>query len=113
MRTESAPPLFVSLLQTWPARIEARAETAPAKESDTQNDDARQRREAAAERRTQNRPLLAGNLRIELDAEAGRFVQTLTDPTTNEVLRRFPNESQLAFSRAARAYTKALQGSGR
>jgi uncharacterized FlaG/YvyC family protein len=109
MRTDSAPPLSVSLLQTWPARVEAPAEAAPAKESeDPRNQDgARRRREEAAERRAQDRPLIAGHLRIELDAEAGRFVQTLTDPATNEVLRRFPHESQLAFARAVRAYATA------
>lgn len=106
MRTDVAPPLSVSLLQTWPARYEPPpASESKSKDQDTPHDDAQKRREAAAA--AEQRPLLAGNLRIELDQDAGRFVQTLTDPATNEVLRRFPHESQLAFARAVRAYERA------
>ncbi|MDX2233640.1 MAG: flagellar protein FlaG [Hyphomonadaceae bacterium] len=108
MRIDTAPPLSVSLLQTWPARMDP-APGGPAKKESQgdHHEEARRRREDAAERRAQERPLIAGHLRIELDAEAGRFVQTLTDAQTQEVLRRFPHESQLAFSRAVRAYASA------
>lgn len=47
-------------------------------------------------------------LRIEIDALSGRFVQSLLDPTTHEVLAQYPSEDQLAFSRAISAYMKAL-----
>lgn len=109
MRTDSAPPLSVSLLQTWPAKVEPTSDVAAGSRSaDRENEDQRRRRDAD-ERRTHDRPLLAGRLRIELDAEAGRFVQTLTDPVTHEVIRQFPHDSQLAFARAARAYAKAMR----
>ena len=109
MRTDIAPPLSVSLLQTWPARVETAAPAAPKREGETTTPDAAKRREEApAERRAPDRALLAGRLRIEPDEAAGRFVQTLTDPNTQEVLRRFPHESQLAFARASRAYAEAL-----
>jgi hypothetical protein len=45
---------------------------------------------------------------VKLDANAGRFVQTLTDSETNETLRRYPSESQLAYSRAVMAYLRAM-----
>jgi len=110
MRTDSAPPLSVSLLQTWPARVEPTASVKPPREpAGAETEDERRRRdEGAADRRAPDRALLAGHLRIELDEAAGRFVQTLTDPSTQEVLRRFPHESQLAFARAIGAYAKAL-----
>ncbi len=44
-------------------------------------------------------------LRIELDYASERFVQTLMAADT--VLRRYPNETQLAFSRGVRAYEEA------
>jgi uncharacterized FlaG/YvyC family protein len=106
MRTDGAPPLSVSLLPVWPTRIDtATSDTPENKGSESRDDQDRRRREAAAERRTlQTHQLIPGHLRIELDEAAGCFVQTLTDPNTHEVLRRFPHESQLAFSRAVRAY---------
>lgn len=52
--------------------------------------------------------LLAPKLTIEFDDAAGRFVQTLIDPTNQSVLRRFPAEYQLAFSRGVNAYMAAL-----
>jgi uncharacterized FlaG/YvyC family protein len=110
MRTDSAPPLSVSLLQTWPARVEPTAAVEPPRENaGAESEDQRQRRDdGAAEKRAPVHTLLAGHLKIELDEAAGRFVQTLTDPNTQEVLRRFPHESQLAFARAIGAYTQAL-----
>jgi hypothetical protein len=45
---------------------------------------------------------------VRLDKNAGRFVQTLTDSQTDETLRRYPSESQLAYSRAVMAYLRAL-----
>jgi hypothetical protein len=109
MRTDGAPPLSVSLLLTWAARIEPVAKVEAGSRSAAPSDeDARQRRDRDAER-PPPRALSAGHLRIELDAESGRFIQTLTDPSTDEVLRRFPHESQISFARAARAYAIAQQ----
>jgi hypothetical protein len=53
--------------------------------------------------------LLSGELVVEIDAAAGRFVQRLHDRDTDEVLRQWPNEAQLAFSRGVRAYLAALK----
>lgn len=47
-------------------------------------------------------------LLVELDKDAGRFVQILTDSSTDEVLRQYPSECQLAYSRAVVAYMRAL-----
>jgi hypothetical protein len=47
---------------------------------------------------------------VRLDEGAQRFVQTLTDSQTNETLRRYPSESQLAYSRAVMAYLRAMHG---
>ena len=48
------------------------------------------------------------HLSVRLDDEAGRFVQTWSDPTTHEPVRSYPSETQLAFSRAVSAYVRAL-----
>ncbi len=53
--------------------------------------------------------LLPDKLLVRLDAEAQRFVQTLTDPNTEETVRRYPSEAQLAYSRAVMAYLRALE----
>jgi len=45
---------------------------------------------------------------IRLDADAQRFVHTLTDSSTSEMLRRYPSEAQLAYSRAVMAYLRAM-----
>ena len=52
--------------------------------------------------------ILPGKLLVEVDRAAGRFVNTLLDSSTNEVLRRYPSEGQLAFSRGVAAYMQAL-----
>ncbi len=44
---------------------------------------------------------------VRLDPDAQRFVATLTDSATSEMLRRYPSESQLAYSRAVMAYLRA------
>lgn len=51
------------------------------------------------------------NLRVSLDGNAQRFVQTLTDSDTGEMLRRYPSEAQLAYARAVMAYLRAQLGS--
>jgi hypothetical protein len=52
--------------------------------------------------------VMPDQLLVRLDADSQRFVQTLTDPTTAETVRRYPSESQLAYSRAVMAYLRAL-----
>jgi len=47
---------------------------------------------------------------VRLDAEAQRFVHTLTDTSTAEMLRKYPSEAQLAYSRAVVAYLRTLSG---
>jgi hypothetical protein len=47
-------------------------------------------------------------LSVQLDKNAGRFVQTITDPDTSDVVLRYPSESQLAYSRAVMAYLRTL-----
>jgi hypothetical protein len=70
--------------------------------------------QAAGQRHAERRAALSdqiapNELRVRLDASAGRFVQTLTDNETAETLRRYPSEAQLAYSRAVMAYMRALQ----
>jgi len=55
--------------------------------------------------------MLPTKLKLRLDADAGWFVQTVTDSVTEETVRRYPSEQQLAFSRAVTAYMRALIGS--
>jgi uncharacterized FlaG/YvyC family protein len=60
----------------------------------------------------QNREHLApGRLLVQIDVESGRFVNTLLDAATEEVIRKYPSEAQLAYSRAVKAYLNALAGS--
>ena len=60
--------------------------------------------EAAA---PQPRSLLASRLVIELDAAAARFVQ-MRIGDDDLVVRRYPDERQLAFSRGVNAYLAAV-----
>ena len=64
----------------------------------------------AETRAHQRESLVPGELLVRIDAEAGRFVHTLKDGVTNEVLWSFPSETQLAYSRAVRAYMRASAG---
>jgi hypothetical protein len=54
------------------------------------------------------RSLLPPRVVIELDQAAERFVQTLFDGMSDTVLRRYPDEGQLAFSRGINAYVMAM-----
>ena len=54
--------------------------------------------------------LAPGKLLVQMDAEAGRFVQTLTDSESQETIWRYPSEAQLAYSRAVMAYVRAMAG---
>ena len=70
----------------------------------------------AAERRIaehaaeQKSALAPDSVAIALDPESQRFVATLTDVSTSEMLRKYPSESQLAYSRAVMAYLRAQLG---
>lgn len=44
---------------------------------------------------------------VRIDEQSGRFIQTLLDRTTQEVLLQYPSEEQLEFSRAISAYVRA------
>lgn len=52
--------------------------------------------------------LVAGDLVIEIDHAAKRFVNKLFDPSTQELTRQFPSDGQLAFSRGLNAYMQTL-----
>ncbi|MEZ5956550.1 MAG: hypothetical protein R3C27_04975 [Hyphomonadaceae bacterium] len=55
----------------------------------------------------QKNELMPDKVAVQLDSEAQRFVSTLTDNLTSEMIRRYPSESQLAYSRAVMAYLRA------
>jgi uncharacterized FlaG/YvyC family protein len=60
-------------------------------------------------RQTQSlEPPAPGRLLVEIDVDSGRFVNTLLDPNTEEVIRKYPSDAQLAYSRAVRAYLNAI-----
>jgi len=65
------------------------------------------KRRIAEHASVQKTELMPDTVAVSLDAEAQRFVSTLTDNTTAEMLRRYPSESQLAYSRAVMAYLRA------
>ena len=54
--------------------------------------------------------VLPAKHQVHLDADAARFVQTVTDASSGDVVLRYPNEEQLAFSRAVGAYVRAVAG---
>ncbi|MEQ1818963.1 MAG: hypothetical protein ABL871_10160 [Terricaulis sp.] len=58
----------------------------------------------------QRSDLTPGKVAIALDQESQRFISTLTDTSTSEMLRKYPSESQLAYSRAVMAYLRAQIG---
>jgi len=71
--------------------------------------------EAAARRAAEHNAALRAeaqpdNLQVRLDGSAQRFVQTLTDSDTGEMIRRYPSEAQLAYARAVMAYLRAQLG---
>lgn len=68
--------------------------------------DAAQRRNAAHQEALRARAE-PNSLQVQLDDNAQRFVQILSDPSTGETLRRYPSEAQLAYARAVMAYLRA------
>lgn len=71
---------------------------------------AAQSAEQALEETTQQAQasIAPAKLVIRVDADAGRFVNTLLDPHSDEVLRQYPSDAQLAYARAVNAYLRAL-----
>lgn len=55
----------------------------------------------------QRSELMPDKVAVALDQESQRFISTLTDTSTAEMLRKYPSESQLAYSRAVMAYLRA------
>jgi hypothetical protein len=45
---------------------------------------------------------------VRVDVEAGRFVNMLVDAESDEVLRKYPSDAQLAFSRAVKSYLRVM-----
>lgn len=93
-----APPALETLAQTAPrsASDSPFKESAPTLPSET------------ATAKTNARAAAAKVLSVRVDAEAGRFVQTLTDASSQETIWRYPSETQLAYARAVMAYLRAL-----
>ncbi len=58
----------------------------------------------------QRSELAPAKVAVALDQESQRFISTLTDTSTAEMLRKYPSESQLAYSRAVMAYLRAQIG---
>ena len=79
--------------------------TAPAQPSPVQKAAQALEAERRAEAQTK---LEAGKLMVQIDAAAGRFVNILADVNTGQVVRQYPNDAQLAFSRAIRAYVRRM-----
>lgn len=94
----SAPPISFQQPQQQlrPQAVEKTPEALPAKSA------------VMADFEASMRELASTNLVISFDEDANRFVQTLTDATTSETLRRYPNDTQLAYSRAVMAYIRAM-----
>ena len=95
----SAPPISFQAPQQ-----QLRPQAVEAKPSESQS----VAKSAMSEFEASMRELASTNLVISYDEDAGRFVQTLTDANTSETLRRYPNDTQLAYSRAVVAYMRAL-----
>jgi len=105
-----AQPLEARLSTVW--RVELSTAGQIAEKRETKGPAAQAADVQVAETREQLRPnLVPGELLVQIDVEAGRFVQTLKDAATAEVVWRYPNEAQLAFSRGVNAYKRAVTGS--
>jgi uncharacterized FlaG/YvyC family protein len=101
MRSDSAMPVSDSL-PTRPT-----AQTKDTNAVSASSIDSAPQAEFERERKLAEAPLLAEEVRIALDEEARRYVRQVIDPETNQVVRSYPAEGQLAFARAISAYLKA------
>lgn len=108
MDTASPPALVLKALP--PPRAEAPPPREP-KKAAAPSPAAQARAEQIAQQEARAKADLAPrDLLVEMDPAAGRFVQTLTDPSTQEVVWRYPSETQLAYSRAVAAYLRTMSG---
>jgi hypothetical protein len=90
-----------------PKAIEPLPAPAPAQSSEPGPAAAAAARRIAQYEAAQRADMQPDNMMVRLDQDAQRFVSTLTDSSTSEMLRRYPSESQLAYSRAVMAYLRA------
>lgn len=108
MDSNASPPRPVEARMSPVWRVEMRTPDAKPEQSAEQAaaQSAARASEILNDRRVELTP---ARLTIEIDREAGRFVNTLVDPNSDVVLRRYPSERQLAYSRAVNAYMRALR----
>jgi uncharacterized FlaG/YvyC family protein len=104
--TSPAAPLEARLAQVSRVETGASSPKPEIKESDVAAEAAEKK--AAQHMAELKSDLAPADLLIELDKAAGRFVNTLVDSDTHEVILRYPNETQLAFARAVNAYLRAI-----
>lgn len=90
-----------------PKAVELSPAQAPAQPSEPGPAAEAAKRRIAEFEAAQRADLQPDKVLVQLDADAQRFVATLTDSTTSEMLRKYPSESQLAYSRAVMAYLRA------
>lgn len=101
-------PLEARLAPVW--RVEVSVSGVKAKPEKQPGPAAQMAQQVQEENQQQNQAdQEPGVLQIHVDAEAGRFVNVLLDPHSQEVLRQYPNEGQLAYARAVNQYLRALK----
>ncbi len=84
---------------------------------DTQQDDTKAnalaieaRRKQFVEEISRQHGLEKGKLVIEKDSESGKFIHSLIDPESGEVIRQWPDADWLEFARASHNSTSATKG---
>jgi hypothetical protein len=93
-----------------PKAIDPQPAHAPAQSSEPGPAAEAAKRRIAEFEAAQRADLQPDKVLVRLDEDAQRFVSTLTDSTSAEMLRRYPSEAQLAYSRAVMAYLRAQLG---
>src|SRR5262249_40306841 len=103
-----APALDAKLSTVWRVEVSAPdVKAKPEKRPDPAAAQAEQDLENAKEEHKAGQE--PGILQVHVDADAMRFVTVLLDPHSEEVIRQYPSESQLAYARAVNAYLRALE----
>lgn len=95
--TDTLPSTRVEAIET--AKLKTDGQMGPAAKAALERE--------AMQRAETDQKLVPGKLIVEQDEQAQRFVQTIVDVQTQQVERRYPSETQLAFSRAIAAYMQA------
>lgn len=105
---DTSTPPAASFAEPRPPKV-AHAEPAPKQERPAKKGPVAQAADKlVAERIAAERASITpGKLLVQMDADAGRFVQTLTDANA-ETVWRYPSEAQLAYSRAVKAYLRTM-----